>query len=160
MGRNYSQNADRSQKMPTPRPAWPASSGARSGIEDLRPAQSDPGTGERADQGMSEFAALPAAGIGEGERRVAPDCRHPQPAQIIQIPPITAAGAGCSNGMRCSNPGNEPGLSHSNIDRSQKSQKNRAAVVRLAAICCQLGPSMLYWQQTPRMEELAIIQLI
>ena len=108
MGKNYRRNAANCPETPTPRPAWPASSGARSGIEDLRPAQSDPGTGERADQGMSEFAALPAAGIGEGERRVAPDCRHPQPAQIIQIPPITAAGAGCSNGMRCSNPGNEP----------------------------------------------------
>lgn len=100
MGKNYRRNAAHCPETPTPRPAWPASSGARSGIEDLRPAPSDRGTGERADQGMSGFAALSVAGPGEGERRVAPDCRHAQPALIIQIPPITAVGAGCSNGMR------------------------------------------------------------
>ena len=108
-------------------------------IQDLLLAQSDCGTGERSDQGMPGFAALSAAGIGEGERRVAPDCRHPQPAQIIQIPPITTAGAGCSNGMRGGSPGNEPRATAIPTSIWTKRQKNRAAVVRLSCDLLSAG---------------------
>jgi hypothetical protein len=67
---------------------------------------------------MTEFAVLSVAGTGDGERRVAPVRRHLQPAlaagfydvEVIQMPPITAAGAGCSNGMSGICPSNEQGL--------------------------------------------------
>ena len=49
---------------------------------------------------MPGFAALSVAGPGEGEWRVAPDCRHPKPPQTVQAQAITPAGAGGSNGMR------------------------------------------------------------
>ena len=70
------------------------------GIKDLCPAQSDRGAGERPDQGMPGSAAFSSKGAGEGEWRVAPDRCHAQPAEVIQVQSITAAGAGGGDGMR------------------------------------------------------------
>ena len=61
--------------------------------------------GERSDQGMSGYAALSAAGFGEGKRRVALDCRHPQPAEVVQAQAIPAADAGTGERMRDTGPG-------------------------------------------------------
>ena len=41
---------------------------------------------------MPGFAALPAAGIAEGKRRVAAERCYPQADQVLQIQAITAAG--------------------------------------------------------------------
>ena len=75
------------------------------GVQDLRPAQGDRRTGERTDQGGTRLAPLSAARHREGQWRVAPDRRHSQPAQVIQVPAITAASAGGSNRMKGSGPG-------------------------------------------------------
>lgn len=52
--------------------------------EDLRPAQSDRGAGIRAKQGSSWPQAVPAAGPGEGERRMVANVHRSQPPQAVQ----------------------------------------------------------------------------
>ena len=125
-------------------------------IQELRLAQSACGTGERSDHGLPAFEAIPDAGIGEGERRVAPVRRHPQPALaagfsagvVIGIPPITAAGAGGNSGMRSSGPDNAPRAEGAPPIRPPK-QKNRAAVVQVihdslsAGSLCPIGNRLL-----------------
>jgi len=59
----------------------------------------DRGTGERADQGCQGLAALPGAGPGKRERRVAPDRHHAQSVEVIPVQAITARG-GNGNGVR------------------------------------------------------------
>ena len=98
---HYRQNADRCaaqgcrcQKLHGPQAQ------KQEGIKDLSPEQSDRGAGERPDQGMPGSAAFSSKGAGEGEWRVAPDRCHAQPAEVIQLQAITAAGAGGGEGVR------------------------------------------------------------
>ena len=53
-----------------------------------------------ADQGSQGTAAIPVAGPGEGERRVALDRSHPQPAEAVPVPAVTTTGAAGSDGMK------------------------------------------------------------
>ena len=91
----------------------------QAGLSDLRPAQGDRGAGERPDQGRPGHPSLPAAGPGEGRWRVAPDRGHPQSAQVVQAPAITAAGAMGSHRMRGDGPG---GISQGCIGRRPRTQ--------------------------------------
>ena len=55
------------------------------GRQALRSADGDGGAGLRPDQGGSGLPPVPAAGSGEGQRRVVPDLHWPQPAQAVPL---------------------------------------------------------------------------
>ena len=76
----------------------------QAGISDLCPAQGDRGAGERTDQGGQGAAPLPVARSWEGRWRMASDRGHAQPAQVVPIPAIAAAGDGGSRQMKAHGP--------------------------------------------------------
>ena len=57
------------------------------GSATLCPADGDGGAGLRPDQGGPGLPPVPAAGTGEGQRRVVPDLHRPQPAQAVPLRP-------------------------------------------------------------------------
>lgn len=68
------------------------------------PAQGDCGARLRSDQGGQRFPALPPAGPGHGDRRVAPRMRRPQPRQAVPQRPSWPSRR-LSVGSRAGNPG-------------------------------------------------------
>ena len=57
----------------------------QTGSATLCPAHGDGGAGLRPDQGGPGLPPVPAAGTGEGQRRVVPDLHRPQPAQAVPL---------------------------------------------------------------------------
>ena len=82
--------ADRSRRHPEV--AYPVPQGPdapevadQAGPVTLRAADADGGAGIRPDQAGPRLPTVPAAGPGQGQRRVVADLHRPQPAQTVQI---------------------------------------------------------------------------
>ena len=74
-------------KRPLPQGPDAAEVADQAGSATLCPADGNGGAGLRPDQGGPGLPPVPAAGTGEGQRRVVPDLHRPQPAQAVPLRP-------------------------------------------------------------------------